>query len=170
MVGTLTSVRNISIDVMNNYTHVTWKTPYHYLDYIPAPTHYCIDIFKTNGVTLSMHLLSDCNVQNTSYVYYYQENEIGQCYFLKFSITPINLVGNGTISTMLQEHNFRSGKKNILLAVIYIMIIYMTYTVNISPSIRSSDVTVQTKSKLNQLIINISLVSTEHSYYVHTIE
>ncbi len=110
-----------------------------------------------------MHLLSDCNVQNTSYVYYYQENEIGQCYFLKFSITPINLVGNGTISTMLQKHDFRSGKKNILLALIYIiiiMIIDMTYTVNISPSIRSSDVTVQTKSKLNQLIINISLVST----------
>ncbi len=98
--------------MINNNAYVTWKTPYHYLEYIPAPSHYCIDIFKANGIAASMHLLSNCNLQNTTFVYNYEENEIEECYFLTYSITPINSVGNGTVTTIIQEHDFSSGKYN----------------------------------------------------------
>ncbi len=63
------------------------------------------------GLNFLMHLLSDCNVQNTSFVYSYEENQISECYFLMYSVTPINVVGNGTVTSILQDHNVSSGKQ-----------------------------------------------------------
>ncbi len=105
-VGVLSAVRDIAIHYMNGTALITWKPPYHYLNFIPRVTHYCVNIFNRNTIfKYSSHLLSECYVHNTSYVFNYNVTELGRCYSLRYEITSVNFIGNGTIASIKQTNS-----------------------------------------------------------------
>ena len=112
--GTLDAVEELSITHLNDSSVlITWVSPFTFeFHHSPPYIFYCIDVYNTNGLPIeySSHIFSMCNHETTSFKFNFGNLEFNACYMLLYAITPVNVAGNGTISTFVDhQQNFSSG-------------------------------------------------------------
>lgn len=94
LIGLLDAVGSLVMTVMNSTVMLTWSPPFT-LDILlvdPDITGYCLDVVNS---TSSETVYSECNITTTQISY-----PRPQCHDHLFTITPINIVGNGTENTI----------------------------------------------------------------------
>ena len=97
LLGLLSAVGSFAMTVQDSTISLTWTAP-STLD-IPSENPdirgYCVDIFNSSSYTL-VH--SECGINDT--LFNYPTPDDGVCHIYMFTVTPVNVVGNGTKNTI----------------------------------------------------------------------
>ena len=96
IIGLLSAVGSLTLSVQSSWT-LTWSPPFT-LDINgvdPDIAGYCVDIVNSTSSSL---LCSECEVNVTEFTYPIPPRS--WCYNYTFTITPVNVVGNGTSSSL----------------------------------------------------------------------
>lgn len=89
-VGLLPAVRSLELIILNSSYSLEWEPPFS-LDISsvdPDIEGYCVDI------TFSYTLLSQCGITDVSFSYTIPPDD--GCHDYMFTVTPVNILGNGT--------------------------------------------------------------------------
>ena len=84
-------------------SYLSWTAPFTLnLQISPPFILYCIDAWNTRGLPMQYAKLvySVCNMENTSFSFNSSYLELSSCDTLIFTITPVNLAGNGTSASI----------------------------------------------------------------------
>ena len=93
-VGLLDAVGSLMLTTTKSVSTLTWTPPFS-LDITgihPDIAGYCVDVTTANS---SIH--SECGITRTEFSY---DSITNLCTVVKFTVTPINVVGNGTRRTV----------------------------------------------------------------------
>ena len=100
IIGLLPAVSDLQVTTLNSTTlSLTWVPPFT-LDIIgvdPDITGYCVDVINS---TSSEILHSECGITETEFLYTYALHGKYWCTNFHFTVTPLNVVGNGTPATI----------------------------------------------------------------------
>ena len=92
-VGLLSAVGSLNITTLDSTLTLTWTPPFT-LDIEAVESDisgYCVDVVNS---TSSSTLHSECGITETQFSYPIPPDS--DCYVYNFTVTPVNIVGNGT--------------------------------------------------------------------------
>lgn len=93
LLGLLSAVTNLNGSVQGSTISLTWNAPFS-LD-ISGVTGYCVDIIDTISSSI---FFSQCEINTTRFSY-----TLSGCQEHVYTVTPVNVVGNGTSLNYSQE-------------------------------------------------------------------
>ena len=100
--GSLSAVGSLVLETDSLDVHLTWEAPFT-LD-ITGVSHdiegYCVDVTETST---SRTLLSECGIISTEFSYPIPSESL--CSPILHTVTPVNLVGNGSRTTVSYERD-----------------------------------------------------------------
>ena len=97
--GHLSAVGSLSVTVQNSIIFLTWTAPFT-LDItgVDPDITYCVGVVNS---TSSSTLHSQCGITETEYEYTHSIPLETVCHDYMVTVTPVNVVGNGTPSTLV---------------------------------------------------------------------
>ena len=97
LLGLLVAVGSLTMTVQNSIISLTWRAPFtlNILSENPDIEGYCVDVFNSSSYTL-VH--SECGINDTLFNYPTPDDSV--CHIYMFTVTPVNVVGNGTKNTI----------------------------------------------------------------------
>ena len=97
--GLLSAVGSLSVTVQDSTISLTWTAPFT-LDIagVDADITYCVGVVNS---TSSSTLHSECGITETEYEYTHSIPLDAVCHDYRVTVTPVNVVGNGTSSTLV---------------------------------------------------------------------
>ncbi len=104
---------NATADLQNSIISLAWTCPFS-LDIINFPDiTYCVDVVNS---TSSLVIHSQCNITDTQYNYTVSLRST-PCDTYTFTVTPVNIVGNGTSSNVTLLSSITLGKIMIIVII-----------------------------------------------------
>ena len=100
LIGLLSAVGSLTLTVLDTILSLSWTPPFS-LDITsvnPDISGYCVDVDAVN-FTSSSRVHSECFSDNTT-TFEYPKPPADGCYIYNFTVTAMNLVGNGTQDTV----------------------------------------------------------------------
>lgn len=93
MKGNLSAVTNLTVIKEDFTVHLTWIAPFSFDLPLNGPDiTYCVDVVNIGSTFISL-LHSECGLVNTEFNFTIKPNDLN---YLNFTVTPVNVVGNGT--------------------------------------------------------------------------
>ena len=102
VLGYLDAVGSLAANMTGNSTLLTWTAPFTFhLPISPPYITYCVDITKVYNSSLFQptQVLSVCGIDVTRFMFI-PMFQLSTCDSFEFRVTPVNLVGNGTSTSV----------------------------------------------------------------------
>ena len=98
IVGVLSAVLALTLSIHDSFIFLTWEPPFTLhmtFGFTPDIIGYCVDIINS---TSSLNLYSQCGINTTAFSYPIPRDSVC-CDYISYTVTPVNIVGNGTGTT-----------------------------------------------------------------------